>query len=319
MRRSLLLASLAAACTACGTGEAPRAPSTEGAPVSLVEEPAGRAVVATVNGVPVYDDCVATQAEVLGIDARAALDQCVEFELLAQAAAPRYATSRSVHDAQRREEVRTFLRRDFEPSSDEPSDIPEAWVRDHLWSNRNIKIAYVHPEYRVAAYALAKFKPIGPKKILTPAHDAEMRKLAEDWDAALPPVVDVDTLRAITKEVAGDRPFDFLDSYNTPLRGRSVPEFADALFALKKPGQRSGVVRSNYGYFIIMLREVMPAEDQSLAEALPDLREKIYAQWRPRAFADFVETLVTKATIERHEDALSKVELDIPSSFKPTP
>jgi len=314
-----LVAFLAFALVACGSGETSRKPGAEGASSSLVEEAGGRAAVATVNGVPIYEDCVKMQAAALGIDARAALEQCVEFALLAQAAAPRYANDRDVREARRREAVRALLRKDFEPSSDDPSDIPEPWVRDNLWSNRKIKIGYDHPEYRVATFALAKFKPIGPKRILTPAHDAEMRKLAEEWDAALPRMVDLDTFQTITKKVAGDRPFDFVDAYNTPLRGRSVNEFADGLFSLEKIGQRTGVVRSDYGYFIIVLREILPAKHLTLEEALPDLREKIYDQWRPRAFADFVEGLVAKATIETHEEALPKVRLDIPSAFKPTP
>lgn len=57
--------------------------------------------------------------------------------------------------------------------------------------------------------------------------------------------------------------------------GRMVPEFTEAAFALKKPGELSGVVKTKYGYHILQLEARKPAGPQSFDEVKDTLLAKV--------------------------------------------
>src|SRR5690349_5838184 len=99
--RSLPTLLLAVALTACGSSSTPgtQPGATSGPPAPLVASPAGPqdVKVATVNGRPVYASCVQTQAA-RGASKQDALQQCIDFELLAQLSL-QYATDPEVVDA----------------------------------------------------------------------------------------------------------------------------------------------------------------------------------------------------------------------------
>ncbi|MCS4510981.1 peptidylprolyl isomerase [Xylophilus ampelinus] len=58
--------------------------------------------------------------------------------------------------------------------------------------------------------------------------------------------------------------------------GQTVPGFEAAVLALKKPGELSPVVETNFGFHIIKLEEIKPARTQSFEEA----REALIAEAR---------------------------------------
>src|SRR5687768_16245068 len=91
--RRLLVTLLAA----CGGSTAPP-PAPSGPPAAFQPTPAPDDMqVATVNGKPVWGSCVAAQAS-RGVSKQMALQQCIDFELLAQAAEARgFATDPDVH------------------------------------------------------------------------------------------------------------------------------------------------------------------------------------------------------------------------------
>ena len=57
--------------------------------------------------------------------------------------------------------------------------------------------------------------------------------------------------------------------------GRMVPEFNEAAFALKNPGDLSGVVKTKYGYHILQLEARKPAGPQSFDEVKDTLLAKV--------------------------------------------
>lgn len=61
-------------------------------------------------------------------------------------------------------------------------------------------------------------------------------------------------------------------------RGRTVPEFEQAAFALQNKGDLSELVKTKFGYHIIELVERKPAGTASLQEVLPALREDMLAK-----------------------------------------
>ena len=74
-------------------------------------------------------------------------------------------------------------------------------------------------------------------------------------------------------------------------RGQMVPEFEKAAFALTKPGQLSGIVKTQYGYHIIKLISKTPSAPVPLAQ----VKEMIRAQLKNDSIRKALEDQVTKA------------------------
>ena len=74
-------------------------------------------------------------------------------------------------------------------------------------------------------------------------------------------------------------------------RGRMAPEFEEAAFALKNPGDLSGVVETKFGYHILQLEERKPAALQPFEEVRESLRQQERANLQQKARAQAVESI----------------------------
>jgi peptidyl-prolyl cis-trans isomerase C len=313
MPRPRHIALALAAALGCGDGERPAPVDTT--PVTLEAAPEGRTVVATVDGHPIYDDCVITQMQARGLDRRAALDECIDFELLARAAEARgYLEHPAVREAARIEAVRELMRQDFEVGRDDPTDIPDAVLRKLYDADLN---RWKHPEYRWAKYVrinVPKDVARGSPADLEARRTAEALKEALDAAAAehrargevLEPAEFARIAASTAYEVAGaaiatEEPINF------PRRGRVVPEFADATFAISEIGLVSEVTRTDWGWDIILLTHILPAEDTSFEEAKPRLREQAFEFWRIGEFRTWAAAAAAGTPVEVNEPALEAV------------
>lgn len=66
-------------------------------------------------------------------------------------------------------------------------------------------------------------------------------------------------------------------------RGRMAPEFETATFALDKPGQLSGVVKSQFGFHIIQLHSKLPAGTRPFSEVRDELVKEVRANLQQEA------------------------------------
>ena len=73
-------------------------------------------------------------------------------------------------------------------------------------------------------------------------------------------------------------------------RGRMVPEFDQAAFALKQPGDLSGVVESNFGFHIVKLDDRRPAGVRPYEEVRQELINEVRGKIQQDARAAVVET-----------------------------
>jgi peptidyl-prolyl cis-trans isomerase D len=73
-------------------------------------------------------------------------------------------------------------------------------------------------------------------------------------------------------------------------RGRMVPQFDEAAFALK-PGEISGLVKTQYGYHIIKMVDRKPATTKSLADVQGAIQDQLASQQAAAHAADEIEKL----------------------------
>lgn len=298
---------MAAAIPACG-GEAPAQdqpvepaespPLAEHLLANPVADPAGRTVVAEINGVPVYDDCVATQAAAHGLDRRAGLDECIAFELLAQEAAARgLAADPEVRRSQKTEAVRRLIDAAFVSRYPDPEAMDRALLEeayDKLRSQR-----YFRPEVRYTAHALARLEnePEG-----TPA-DQAAEALARAIYEAVKDLRDLspEEFFRIAEETAGEQAI--LNEGPFPLHRTSnlAKSFIEATFALPGTGMVSPPVRSHVGWHVILLTRIDPELNVSLEEA----KAELFQYQRARLYMDWVAGLFQGTRILVDEAALA--------------
>lgn len=299
-------------CVACGAKEAPApaAPPGEAWRGSLSPPPAtGAEVVATVNGESIYAADVARVMAARGLDAAAALDELVTQELLAVEARRRgLADDPEVVDTRRRERVRALMRRDFEPTFDGPEDIPADEI-EQVWRMPNIRMYYDHDTFHTVAYVRAEVKKDAPAEAVAAAraaaqafHDLAVAARPASKEAyfalaaKLPPGMKV---TAAAKQVFG-----------TSRKGPAVEEFARAAMELTTVGDVSPPFRTQWGWDVLYLVEILPERHTPKAEALLDIRKNRFDAARRLAYQRWVNGFLAKVRVQRNEALLEQVQVD---------
>lgn len=138
--------------------------------------------------------------------------------------------------------------------------------------------AYARSEYKANPKRFATPEQVHVRHILLPvakdgSDDAAVKTKAGDLLAQLRNGADFAKLAAehsadkANAQRGGDLGFF--------ARGRMVPAFDNAAFALQKKGELGGPVRTDFGYHIIELVERRPAGRQTLEQAQPALNEEL--------------------------------------------
>ncbi len=89
-------------------------------------------------------------------------------------------------------------------------------------------------------------------------------------------------------------------------RGRMVPEFEQAAFALKQPGEISGVVHSPFGYHVIKLIERKDGKPRAFDQVREEIRSKILQDAQRKKIEAYFEDLKAKAKVKIDEKVLAK-------------
>lgn len=279
-----------------GPGERASGPGT-----ALLADPAGRLVVAEVDGAPVYGDCVATQMAAHEIDREHALRECIRFELLAQEAGRRgLAGHPDVRWAQRVEIVRHLIDTDFVARFPNPDSMDRALLEE---AYAQLIKQYVRPELRHVAHA---WVPVDESEPPGSARDQAARALAGEIHAALENRRDLaaEELFETAESVAGDREVEHEGTFSLHRQSRLAESFIEATFALPGPGMVSPPVRSHIGWHIVLLTQIDPEVNVSLDEAKPELFEV----QRKRQFLAWLSRLVDDSSIRIDDTVLARVQ-----------
>jgi peptidyl-prolyl cis-trans isomerase C len=151
------------------------------------------------------------------------------------------------------------------------------------------KDKYVEEEQVHARHILIKVPPQ-----VTPTDEAKLKSKADD---ALKRATTGEDFSALAKELSDDGSKENGGDLGFFPRGRMVPPFEEAVFALQ-PGQISDIVRTQFGYHIIKAEERKTgralAFDEAKGQAQEDLtREQTYARYQK-----YVAGLRSKSKVE---------------------
>lgn len=80
-------------------------------------------------------------------------------------------------------------------------------------------------------------------------------------------------------------------------RGQMVPEFEDAVFSMRK-GEISSPVKTQFGYHLIKLIDVIPQRDSSIEEAKEEIRKNCIIAKQDKLYAEKREELKQKYKVE---------------------
>jgi hypothetical protein len=305
---------------ACGSGasEAPENAKVRAPLENVVEDSSGRVVVAKVNAVPVYADCVQRQAQAHHLSRAEALDECINFELLAQAAhKPEYLLTPEVQEPATQELVRAYVAASFKGSRAE--DIPDEIVQQ-LWKEVN-RFRYNRPEARDIVFCRVEM-PEGASVSSDEYQKARafFTKLYNELKTRTD-LTETDLFMACYGDPEAPetelRPFQragietlTLNTFNPQPRNRYDSAFREHLFdGPQAAGMVTPPLYTRFGWDLILLTEIFPAIATEFAEAEPELRkalaeEPVYEPQRAAIFNAWYAPLEAKHKVTRSFELL---------------
>lgn len=263
-------------------------------------------VVAEVSGARIYAEDVARQMAATGKTARQALGELIDAELLAAEARRRGLTDDpEVVDTRKRERVRAFLKREFEPTFDGPEDVPQAEV-DRVYAVPSVKAMFDHDTVHAVAWVRFPVKK--------GADDSAARAAAESFHARVQrekPATQ-EAFFGLASELPPDPPreIDPKQVFRTMKKGPAVAEFAAAAFTVSKVGEVTQPVRTEWGWDVLWLADIMPETHLPIAEAYADIRKRRFDASRRVAFQGWLDRLVAGHAVTRNDALLDQVQVD---------
>jgi hypothetical protein len=288
----------------CHRQDSPTAGAADPAAWTPRPAPDMGAEVARVGGQPIFAAEVSAQSEHFGLSPRAALDQLIEFQLLATRAQARGFADGALARAPavQRAMVDRLLGQEFEPTVAKDK-IPDAELRQMY---AKLEHAFVHD--RLVEVALLSVYT-GP--LMKPEPREQARKTAEE-------LADYVAKRSVLirtpddfEEIGRDRAWtERRVSYRRLLQGptRRNGPFGEvvggALQKLHKPGDTTPLIVDESGYHIARYIGEQPPRNLSFEQARGELMTNIYPLWKRQRFIDWTKILGANHKIEIFADRL---------------
>lgn len=261
------------------------------------EAASGDEVIATVDGRPIRVSDVAVQARARGVGAKVALDDLITAEVLAGEAQRRgLQKDRDALEAARSELVRRYLQTRFERAVT-PETVPDKMLARAYNANRSM---FDHSEYIDVWHILTPVKKDAPA-----ADKAAARAVAEELARRARGVASAEAFKALKDTVKpSGEPFR-IEEVVTARDGWVLTSFSFPAFdQLKKPGDTSTVIETDYGYHVLYLVRRIPATHGSLADVTPKLRTLVFPEFQKLAFKQFLDEELRKHAILKREERI---------------
>ena len=280
-----------AACEPAAGGRPGAAERPESQPTVLE---ADDQVVAMVDGVPITASRVARLCEATGRPPREVVERLVDFEILAAEARRRgFARDREARAAARKAMVQRYLEEEFE-ASHRPEDMSESALKEAYERNRS---RFVRPRMMKVAHILV----VARRKTASPTDRAEARRLGREIYREARKAKTMDEFAEVGHRHREAHRLEVrLERLKTPVspRARLDPDFITGALALKRPGEISPPVESDFGTHIIYLDEVREAINRPYEEVREEIASNEHPFWQKAAFFRMVEDLRLASKVE---------------------
>ena len=114
-------------------------------------------------------------------------------------------------------------------------------------------------------------------------------RYAQEHDAKTPFPVKAEELPAITMKASIERPYK------------------DALFAANSVGPLKSPVKTSYGWHVIFLEEIIPAEHETVSEAEEGIRERLSQKKRLERVVSIIDKLQAQGVVEYNEPGVKQL------------
>jgi len=250
---------------------------------------------------------------------REALQKLINAELLAQEARRLDFLDKDGLRAAKKKAAQLVLEIAFEKEH-QKKDVPTSTLRRSY--QLNIR-HFVRPELRQFAHILISYpeQKTGDKKnqqVDNHAKKLDEKALALGWTiyekaVALEKTDQLDkksffNISDEQKISALNKGLKIKPEQGTMSRERLVARFADVLFSMEKEKAVSEPVKTQFGVHVIYLMDILPAKDESFKEAKETVLDRVFPEFRKRAFRKYLEELKKTCRVEL------RIE-NLPSSF----
>lgn len=255
----------------------------------------GGPVVARVADVAIHASALAAQMSRTGGDRMRALDELVTFELLARAAA---AAGEGIDqegdlEAQRSLKVQRLVEREIEPritrTAIDDSEVRAVYDRakNRFVHGRLVQVAVL------CVFTGARMKPEPRARAEAIARQLEAALAARGAHTSA-------EFEAVSKEPAWiERKVSFTTVWQGQGDDQPFPSVVGrAVQTLARPGQMTGVVGDETGYYLALYLDEKPPLNVSLSEAAPEIRQEMFEPWRRQKFLQLALTLAQGHDIE---------------------
>lgn len=259
-------------------------------------------VVASVDGDQIALSEVEELVRATQLTPREALSRLEGERLLGAYAAQRgYGEQVMVRDL-KQARVRALLASTVEVGN-APEDISMAEVKERFDA---VRARQERPETRAVTHVLFKTEPPSSEAKATAAAAAFLRELtAKDANEAMKAAMDA----VPAKGDRGGLPV-VRESLDARQDGKLEAPFADAAFELPEPGLVPRVVRSSYGFHVILVTGITPATSLQLADYETEIRKVLSQEKREAALTTLIETLKLKDPVQLDEGVVQKALAD---------
>jgi hypothetical protein len=277
---------LACACDGAGPGSGRKARDARGG------SSVGGQVVSTVDGAPITVGDVRALTSSGEIAPRAALRRLQEERLLAKEAARRgMAQEWAVSEVGRKAAVQALLATVAEEAVVADAELQAAYTAQ--------RERFEKPELRAAIHLLGRAKADAG-----PAVAAAARAAVERLTPVLANAVDIDGFAHAYRKVTVDG-VEIICERLPPFQrvGKLEQTFADAMFSIPGTGMVPGATKTSYGWHVIRVLEVVPAETTPMPVALATLREELLTERRKQRVTELLARLAKAYPVQLSGDA----------------
>ncbi len=308
MRRfcSLLVAA-APSLLGCSGGSSHPLTAADRRALTGTPQAASDAPVATVGGRPIFASALALEASAANVSPRVALQSLIDAEVLTLAAIDRgLLTDPDVIEQGKAARVRRLLQTVFEaetPAARIPEeDYKKTYEKNKLSLDHDAAVEVWHLLAQVDKDRATAEQRARARARLSSLLSQAASATSDEAFAAL-----ASSPRSPGSTGSTDDVVVKAEHFTLP-REQLEPAFADAAFALKRPGSTSAVVDTPYGSHIIRLVRSLPARHVPLAEAKQELEAGTLELWRRRELARYLRGLIEKTHVEVFADNLARLE-----------